>query len=241
VAYAGTGCNSSGHGAVLLEHGSGSWWSGYLHMTDIPAGLTLGSVVDAGTLLGHVSNVGTPDRHLHFVIYTGSNSVDGLVSFNAAIAPRHGQSSLTAPASAGTSILDVGDISIYSLADVIRINPGASNEEDKTISGFGSLDLSSPLLFDHQAGEPVVVISTSGAVGGIAELPNVVTSPEQAVESSTPNMAALIASALMAAVVLGGLALLAKQRRTTTRHASYSREQPCFMKELGCEEESQEA
>lgn len=82
-------------------------------------------------------------------------------------------SSLDTPAPAGTSILKVPDISIFRLADRIRIDPGAANQEDRTITGFGSLILDSPLQFDHNVGEPVALLSSAPApsVGGIAEQP----------------------------------------------------------------------
>ena len=129
-------------------------------MTDIPPALTPGTIVDPGTFLGYISNQGTADRHLHFVVYTGANGPDGLTSFNATLTPRLKQSSLTQPVSAGTNILQVGDTSAYSIADVVRINPGAPNEEQRSVVGFGSIIVDSPLQFDHAASEPVVLVKS---------------------------------------------------------------------------------
>jgi photosystem II stability/assembly factor-like uncharacterized protein len=63
---------------------------------------------------------------------------------------------LTGDANAGTQTLPVEDISGFSIGDEIIINPGGSNEESNTITGFGSIILQTPLIHDHLAGEPVV-------------------------------------------------------------------------------------
>ena len=46
----------------------------------------------------------------------------------------------------------------FSVGDAIIINPGGSNEETNQIVGFGSFILAAPLQFDHEAGEPVVLV-----------------------------------------------------------------------------------
>jgi hypothetical protein len=174
--------------------------------------------VSAGEFLGNISDVGDPgERHLHFVIYDGTNTVGGLASFDATITDNFGQSPLIAPAAAGTSILDVGDVSIYSLANKVRINPGGSNEEDRTITGFGSLVLDSPLAFGHAAGEPVVIISGSGAVGGMAELPAIAETPLEARSQPgrRPGVSAAIATGVTAVLVVGGAAWYVRKRRGT--------------------------
>ncbi len=69
--------------------------------------------------------------------------------------------SLAAAASAGNAELAVASTTGFNVGDRIRINPGGANEEDNEIAGFGSVLLSSPLEFDHAAGELVIEISGS--------------------------------------------------------------------------------
>jgi hypothetical protein len=197
--------DGNSYGQVIIRHDSpvgNPWWSAYLHMTEIQ--VSPGQTVNAGTPLGRISNVSpySIPNHLHFVVYNESNTKGGLVSTDATIMDRLGQSPLTTPASAEISILDVDDVSVYSLADTIRINPGGTNEEDNTVTGFGSLVLDSPLEFDHSIGEPVVVISSAIPVGGIADFPDV--------EESAPGMAdSSDGSSFPYAALAGGLVALA--------------------------------
>ena len=82
-------CGGS-YGQILIEHQDrdSTWWSGYLHLGKIQ--VRPGQTVDTTTILGFISNT-SPDsipNHLHFGVYTGKNTLRGLVTFNAAIAPR---------------------------------------------------------------------------------------------------------------------------------------------------------
>jgi parallel beta-helix repeat protein len=67
--------------------------------------------------------------------------------------------SLAAAASAGSTELQVVDPQNFRVGDFIRLNPGADNQEDSRVIGFGSLLLADPLQFAHAAGEPVVITS----------------------------------------------------------------------------------
>ncbi len=70
------------------------------------------------------------------------------------------QTELTSSAAAGASQIDVASMDGFSVGDPITVNPGGSNEETSQITAFGSFILGSPLLFDHEAGEPVVLGSS---------------------------------------------------------------------------------
>jgi len=131
---------------------------------------------------------------------TGTFIVD---AFEVYPTPSSMASSLIVPASAGSNILKIDDVSVYSLADRIRINPGSATQEDRTIMGFGSLILDSPLQFDHGAGESVAILPNAPvSVGGIAEQPVVTALP--LVTESGRDYAAYVLGA--AAALVAGLA-----------------------------------
>ncbi len=62
-----------------------------------------------------------------------------------------------AGAAAGDSEIDVASAAGFNVGDFISINPGGTNEEIKGITGFGSFLLDSPLDFDHDVGEPIIL------------------------------------------------------------------------------------
>ncbi len=63
---------------------------------------------------------------------------------------------LSDPAAPGATTIEVESAEGFAVGDGIRINPGGATEEDNTVSGIGSLELSGPLLYEHEAGETVV-------------------------------------------------------------------------------------
>ncbi|MCC6388602.1 MAG: Ig-like domain repeat protein [Dehalococcoidia bacterium] len=77
-----------------------------------------------------------------------------------------GETNMTVSAPAGATRIEIANNLGFALGDTIRLSPGAANEEDNVISGFGSFLLATPLKFPHTAGEPIIRLS--GAGGGTA-------------------------------------------------------------------------
>lgn len=77
------------YGYVLVKHTTplklddgtilNEWYSGYMHMSNIIAN---GTKVDKNTIIGNISNSGATNNHLHFAIYSGTNTSGGLKSIN---------------------------------------------------------------------------------------------------------------------------------------------------------------
>ena len=61
---------------------------------------------------------------------------------------------------AGATEIEVSEVSMFTLGSIGIISVGTSVEETFTVVGFGSILLQSPLQFDHQAGEPVALVSS---------------------------------------------------------------------------------
>ena len=74
-----------------------------------------------------------------------------------------GQTFLTCPTAAGATRLEVEDQSIFKVGDTVQIGTGPTAETN-TVTGFGSLILSTPLVRAHAAGELVAKAGASTSV-----------------------------------------------------------------------------
>ena len=71
---------------------------------------------------------------------------------------------LLTPAYQGTNVLDIDDVSDFTLGDQVVIAEGTDQEEEATVAGFGSLILASPLQFNHPKGVAVRKKSTLSVI-----------------------------------------------------------------------------
>ncbi|MGH2634044.1 MAG: FHA domain-containing protein, partial [Tepidiformaceae bacterium] len=101
------------------------------------------------------------------------------------------QTALTTNAAAGGTVINVSNQAGFAIGDLIRISPGASNQEDVTISGFGASGfiLKSPLKFGHSAGELVIKLGATAPPGPTPTPP-----PPPAAQLAAPSNVALSCS-----------------------------------------------
>ncbi|MFN3873649.1 MAG: SBBP repeat-containing protein [Ignavibacterium sp.] len=78
---------------------------------------------------------------------------------------------LISNAVSGSQILNVLSNDGFAVGDSILINPGGSNEELNKITGFGSIQLQTPLQFDHFIGEQVVKFSIISVENDFEKVP----------------------------------------------------------------------
>ncbi len=72
----------------------------------------------------------------------------------------------------GSQSLEVSSIMGFSIGDNIVINVGGVNEENNTITGFGSILLQTPLQFNHLAGELIVKLDPTSVNEYYVGIPN---------------------------------------------------------------------
>jgi len=90
------------------------------------------------------------------VIEFNDNPEEGSTEYEVNILIGTASTVLTNSTQPGGTTLEVDSTDGFAAGDAIRINPGGPSEEDNTVVGIGSLELASPLLFEHEVGETVV-------------------------------------------------------------------------------------
>src|SRR3546814_13565577 len=72
----------------------------------------------------------------------------------------------TEGAASGSDGCEVGEDRYVGGGDDVIVNPGGANEETGNVTGHGSLIFAEPLKFDHEPGEPIVVVSAPPPIPG---------------------------------------------------------------------------
>ncbi len=96
------------------------------------------------------------------------------------------QTTVTVGSPAGSSVLNVASNAGFAIGDNIRISPGAANQEDAVIAGFGSFILKSPLKFGHSPGELVIKLGAGAQTNPAPPAP-----PPPAAQLSAPSSVAV--------------------------------------------------
>src|SRR3546814_4369695 len=90
---------------------------------------------------------------------TGAFADGGTSEFSRGAARGQTGTTSTEGAAAGDDRIEVGEDHWVEVGDDVIINPGGANEETANVTGHGSLIFAEPLKFDHEPGEPIVVVS----------------------------------------------------------------------------------
>jgi probable HAF family extracellular repeat protein len=145
----------SGNGSIIV----GDYGDGAFRLSDA-GGLQSLSQVYSG-LLTNGSSLTTALGISPNGLFIVGQGINGTTSQNegfllAAYGTNITTTTLTADAVAGSQSIEVSSTNGFYVGNNIKINPGGTNEEDNTITGFGSLLLQNPLQFDHSIGETVL-------------------------------------------------------------------------------------
>jgi hypothetical protein len=125
--------------SIIMSYEVSSWWEGHLR--------SIKEVQDGSYIsVGSFRSAPSYDQDVWLVKISNDPFVN---------------TTLTANASAGSQILEVANTNGFSINDNIVINPGGATEETNRIIGFGSLQLETPLIFDHQSGEVILNLTPS--------------------------------------------------------------------------------
>jgi hypothetical protein len=129
----------------------------YLQLSGFSGSFHLGITLEPEDTIG-MEGYGPPAMYYHTSINSGSGWIQNEKDhyFYAILGDFYANTTLSANATAGSQILEVASINGFSIGDNILINPGGANEETNQITGFGSMLIQTPLIYDHQAGELVV-------------------------------------------------------------------------------------
>lgn len=127
-------------GLVLVEHNSNgiTWWSGYLHMTNIS--VQVNDIVSTSTVLGNIYHSGATNNHLHFVAYIGQNAPGQLRSGDVEFLQRNGACAytLSSTSSSFNSAGGTGSVNVTAVAGCSWAATSNDNWISVTSGGSGT-------------------------------------------------------------------------------------------------------
>lgn len=137
-----------------------------------PATVSEKSTVNGEAMSWTKLSSGEGDSFFRVQNTNSSGDISALITCNRA------DTELSDSTDAGVTVIDVADIAPFGVGDSIVVNPGGPTEEKNVVTGFGSLQLATPLQFAHSNGETVVSIGAGPTTTSTRESPGSISGME---------------------------------------------------------------